>query len=114
MRNKIETILIKVDEGIVPVQQALIEILNLFKINQSLLDGTNAESLAYSEFKNVGDEGLFPNHTDKDIWVSGFKAAIEAIYLSKSNKPNLIRCTCANQNFGQTECDNSCVDTEQY
>lgn len=24
--------------------------------------------------KNVGDEGLFPNHTDKDIWMSGFEA----------------------------------------
>ena len=22
----------------------------------------------------VGDEGLFPNHTDKDIWMAGFEA----------------------------------------
>ena len=30
------------------------------------------ESVANEEFKNVGDDGLFPNHTDKDIWISGF------------------------------------------
>lgn len=43
------------------------------RINQML------EHLASEEFKNVGDEGLFPNHTDKDIWISGFKAG----YLKK-------------------------------
>jgi len=32
------------------------------------------EHLASEEFKNIGDEGLFPNHTDKDIWTAGFKA----------------------------------------
>ena len=32
------------------------------------------EHLANEAFKNVGDEGLFPNHTDKDIWIAGFKA----------------------------------------
>ena len=32
------------------------------------------EHLANEAFKSVGDEGLFPNHTDKDIWVNGFKA----------------------------------------
>ena len=32
------------------------------------------EHLANEEFKSVGDEGLFPNHTDKDIWIAGFKA----------------------------------------
>lgn len=37
------------------------------------------EHLASEEFKNVGDEGLFPNHTDKDIWIAGFKAG----YLKK-------------------------------
>ena len=43
------------------------------RINQML------EHLASEEFKNVGDEGLFPNHTDKDIWIAGFKAG----YLKK-------------------------------
>ena len=33
-----------------------------------------AEQIALEEFKNVGDEGLFPNHSDRDIWVSGFMA----------------------------------------
>ena len=37
------------------------------------------EHLASEEFKSVGDEGLFPNHTDKDIWIAGFKAG----YLKK-------------------------------
>jgi hypothetical protein len=37
------------------------------------------EHLANEEFKSVGDEGLFPNHTDKDIWTAGFKAG----YLKK-------------------------------
>jgi hypothetical protein len=30
---------------------------------------------AYNQ--EVGDEGLFPNHTDKDIWIAGFKAGIK-------------------------------------
>ena len=30
--------------------------------------------IANEEFKKVGDAGLFPNHTDKDIWVNGFNA----------------------------------------
>lgn len=33
-----------------------------------------AEQIALEEFKSVGDEGLFPNHSDRDIWVSGFMA----------------------------------------
>jgi len=37
------------------------------------------EHLANEAFKSVGDEGLFPNHTDKDIWTAGFKAG----YLKK-------------------------------
>jgi hypothetical protein len=30
--------------------------------------------LAEEEFKDVADEGLFPNHSDKEIWTSGFRA----------------------------------------
>ena len=37
------------------------------RINQFL------EHLANEAFKSVGDEGLFPNHSDKDIWTAGFK-----------------------------------------
>jgi hypothetical protein len=37
------------------------------------------EEIANEQFKNVGDEGLFPNHTDKDIWVNGFVSAFEWI-----------------------------------
>ena len=32
------------------------------------------EKLAFEEYEKVGDDGLFPNHTDKDIWIAGFKA----------------------------------------
>jgi hypothetical protein len=35
------------------------------------------EEIAIKEFENVGDEKLFPNHTDKDIWIAGFKKGTE-------------------------------------
>ena len=35
------------------------------------------EKLAYEQLKNVGDEGLFPNHTNGDIYVRGFVDAFE-------------------------------------
>ena len=44
------------------------------------------EEIALEEFKKVGDDGLFPNHTDQDIWVAGFIAAME--YTEKNNKKN--------------------------
>lgn len=38
----------------------------------------NSEIIAHKCFDYmVADEGLFPNHTDKDIWVSGFKSGLE-------------------------------------
>jgi hypothetical protein len=40
-------------------------------------DDTMWEKIAEEQFKHVGDEGLFPNHTDKDIWISGFVAAMK-------------------------------------
>jgi hypothetical protein len=39
------------------------------------------EIIAREEFTKVGDDGLFPNHTDKDIWISGFKAGY--LYMPK-------------------------------
>lgn len=39
--------------------------------------GPDLEKTALEAFKNVGDEGLFPNYTDRDIWLSGFKAGFE-------------------------------------
>lgn len=48
-------------------------------VQQYVVSGSlpsEAEKIANEEFKNVGDEGLFPNHSDKDIWVSGFRDAI--------------------------------------
>ena len=29
------------------------------------------------EYENVGDEKLFPNHTDKDIWMNGFYEGVK-------------------------------------
>jgi hypothetical protein len=52
-------------------------------INNSLM---SIEEIANEEFKNVGDEGLFPNHTDKDIWMSGFKACADFFNINVSNK----------------------------
>ena len=43
------------------------------------VDQNTWEEIASEQFKYVGDEGLFPNHTDKDIWMSGFVAAMEWI-----------------------------------
>ena len=38
----------------------------------------NSEIIAHDAFGYmVADEGLFPNHSDKDIWVSGFKSGLE-------------------------------------
>jgi hypothetical protein len=45
-------------------------------ITQTLTDA-GIEFIAHEEFKNVGDEGLFPNHTDKDIWVNGFLEGVK-------------------------------------
>lgn len=33
------------------------------------------DAIASAQFEYVGDEGLFPNHTNKDIWIAGFVAA---------------------------------------
>lgn len=35
------------------------------------------EEIAFQEFDKVGDEKLFPNFTDKDIWIDGFKDGYE-------------------------------------
>lgn len=36
--------------------------------------------------ESVGDEGLFPNHTDKDIWMAGFEAGY--LYYQKELETN--------------------------
>jgi hypothetical protein len=48
------------------------------------------EEYALSEFENVGDEGLFPNHSDKDIWVAGFKAGYEFAKEKFQKKTNIV------------------------
>ena len=41
------------------------------------------ERLANLEFQDVADEGLFPNHSDKDIWINGFVSAY--VYFKNQN-----------------------------
>jgi hypothetical protein len=35
------------------------------------------DNAVVKEYENVGDEKLFPNHTDKDIWMNGFCEGIK-------------------------------------
>jgi hypothetical protein len=50
-----------------------------FYLSQDQFREMEVEKIANEQYENVGDEKLFPNHTDKDIWVSGFVAAVEYI-----------------------------------
>jgi hypothetical protein len=42
------------------------------KVKVNPYDRSVVEAVAEVEFTKVGDEGLFPNYTDKDIWIDGF------------------------------------------
>ena len=37
-----------------------------------LLSDEEIDNVVVKEYENVGDEKLFPNFTDKDIWQNGF------------------------------------------
>jgi hypothetical protein len=37
-----------------------------------VLTDEDIDNAVVKEYENVGDEKLFPNHTDKDIWMNGF------------------------------------------
>jgi hypothetical protein len=50
-----------------------------------------SEQIALEEFTKVGDDGLFPNHSDKDIWVAGFKAGYDYI-MGLSQKYKVCKC----------------------
>lgn len=39
---------------------------------EKFLDDMELEALALTQFNGAGDDGLFPNHSDRDIWVDGF------------------------------------------
>lgn len=63
--------------------------------------------LAEAEFLNIGDEGLFPNHSDKDIWMNGFNAG----YATSQHIQGEGNCKCDNEiKTGQTSamCCNIC------
>ncbi len=44
------------------------------------------ELIALEEFKNVPDDGLFPNYTDRDIWIAGFVAAARIFNVDSQDK----------------------------
>ncbi len=47
------------------------------------------EDLARREFdKGIADDGLFPNHTDKDIWIVGFKAGYGVNRIEEHKEPS--------------------------
>jgi hypothetical protein len=39
---------------------------------KSEISDEEIDNLVVKQYENVGDEKLFPNHTDKDIWMNGF------------------------------------------
>jgi hypothetical protein len=64
MEKQIENILIKVDEGTMPVQQALSELLDLFAVSGSLLDDkwkqyrnitNNEDAWSFKEWLKIND-----------------------------------------------------------
>ena len=54
------------------------ELITVYPMNHKTQAQCN--KAAETEFANVGDEGLFPNHSDKDIWISGFESAIDYMF----------------------------------
>lgn len=47
------------------------------------------DEIANEEYEHVGDEKLFPNHTDKQVWMSGFRDGY--LYYMKKNNISLIK-----------------------
>lgn len=81
MKEQIENILIKVDEGVVPVQQALSELLLLFSVSGSLpsVDPLDDEN---SEIHKIGRE--IAEMSDEEF-ETNCKAFEKMIKLSKGN-----------------------------
>lgn len=46
------------------------ELDNILKIPE--ITDEQIDNAVVKAYENVGDEKLFPNHTDKDIWMNGF------------------------------------------
>lgn len=59
----------RINQGIIPSEW--------HQRDQIRIKSVNPEEIAFEEFKNVPDDRLFPNHSDKDIWIAGFKAGME-------------------------------------
>lgn len=50
---------------------------------ETLKKEREVEAIAAAQFEYVGDDGLFPNYTNKDIWTDGFVAAYEYFVKNK-------------------------------
>lgn len=64
----------------IPYEEASLEPTNTNKEYEQL-----ANELFYKE---VGDDQLFPNHTDKDIWVAGFVAGYKYMQEKQADNGN--------------------------
>jgi len=42
------------------------------ELPQQEISDEEIDNAVVKEYENVGDEKLFPNHSDKDIWMNGF------------------------------------------
>jgi hypothetical protein len=42
------------------------------KFLQKEISDEEIDNAVVLQYENVGDEKLFPNHSDKDIWMNGF------------------------------------------
>ncbi len=48
------------------------KLINVDKLGNDEISDEEIDNAVVIEYENVGDEKLFPNHTDKDIWMNGF------------------------------------------
>lgn len=56
--------------------------------SQPEISDEEIDNAVVKEYENVGDEKLFPNHTDKDIWMNGFCEGIKWYREQLRNKQN--------------------------
>jgi hypothetical protein len=50
---------------------------NKERIINAQISDEEIENAVLKEYENVGDEKLFPSHTDKDIWMKGFYEGVK-------------------------------------
>jgi hypothetical protein len=45
---------------------------NEVELPQQEISDEEIDNAVVKQYENVGDDKLFPNHSDKDIWMNGF------------------------------------------